>query len=143
MPKFISKVEKERTIKDLYGRDVIVTGSYLVDNKGHILHDKSREDDPEGVARRIEVEAFKESLRQGIAIRQRNEDGSLKLDKEGNVVFSLGGPVGKPIRFYEQFPGTAAQAEKEMEEEIKMRADIEKEYREKLDAKLKEVNKKK
>jgi molecular chaperone DnaK (HSP70) len=114
MPKFISKITGEEITAN--GQKRNITSQFLVDDSGNILHDKSREEDAEGVARRIEVESFKVAIRKGIAIRKLDENGKMKYEK----------------LFWEEFPGTMDQAEEELKDEIKMRAEIDKEYREKL-----------
>jgi len=105
-----------------------VTKQFLVDKDGNVLKDEngkelSREDNAEGVARRIEVEAHKEAIRNGDVLRVKNAEG--KWEYQG--------------LFWEEFPGTIDQAEAEMAEEIKMKAEIQKDY----DSRLKKAGLKK
>ena len=121
MPIYISKIEgKEKTAN---GTERNITKQYLCDDKGHILHDKAWEDDPEGVKRRIEVEAMKALIRSGAKLYLNDENGKVVMRND------------KPVyedKVWEEFPGTIDQAKKEMADEVKERDAIEKEYREKL-----------
>jgi hypothetical protein len=146
MPKYISKVVtytdadgnvKTREAIDHHGLMKPLFGTFLVDDEGHIIHDKCREEDMEGVDRRIEVEGFKAGIRMGAVLREKNPDGSLKKDKKGNIIYGVSslanpGEGHERPRFFERFPGTMDQAEKEMEKEIKLRADIEAKFRKEM-----------
>lgn len=114
MARYISKITgKEITAN---GSERNITKQFLCDEHGNILHDKSREDDAEGVNRRIEVESFKNALRLGLELRKLDENGKMRYEK----------------LFWEEFPGTMDQAEEEMKDELKAKAEIEKEYKEKM-----------
>ena len=114
MAKYISKIEGTETLAN--GQKRNVTKLYLVDEDGTILHDKSFEDDAPGVNRRIEVHGFKIALRRGMTLRKKDKFGVMQYEKP----------------FWEEFPGTMDQAEQEMAEELKMKAEIEKEYKDKM-----------
>lgn len=117
MARFISKITGEEITANGTKRNV--TKQFLCDEHGNILHDKAREDDAEGVNRRIEVEAFKAAIRLGEVVRKEETVNGVKKWVYQKL-------------FWEEFPGTIDQAESEMAEEMKAKAEIEKEYKEKL-----------
>jgi hypothetical protein len=121
MPHYISKLEGYKTLPD--GRKEAITKSYLCDEDGRILHDKAQEDDPDGVKRRVEVEAMKNCIRNAMEFYAKDQDGEIIYRNE------------KPVyaeRIYEEFKGTIKQAQDEMKEEIELKKTLEDEYKKRL-----------
>jgi len=110
MAKYVSKIVGEEITANGTKRNV--TKLFLCDEKGNILHDKAREDDAEGVNRRIEVEAHKHAIREGAVLRTKDEKGKWAYNG----------------LFHEEFSGSIDQAEAEIKDELKMRAEIEAEF---------------
>lgn len=128
MAMYISKIVGEEITANGSKRNV--TKSFLVDKDGNILHDMAKEDDADGVNRRIEVEAHKEALRQGYVLRVKelNADGhETGRWKYNSVELGAGN-----ISFNEEFKGTMDQAEKEISAELEFRKKVEDEMKAKI-----------